>query len=275
MKKWYAVVGDPIAHSLSPFMHDLWFKEHGIDATYIPIHAEPAALQSAFQAMKVLGISGLNVTLPHKGAIIPFLDRLDETAVKMNAVNTVTFDDGQAVGWNTDGDGFVRSLAANPLPENPNVLVIGAGGAARGIVFALKRAGFAHVTVTNRTFRRAEELANATESSAMTLKAAELALGQFNILIQTTSVGLAKDEGLPLSLEHAAAGSLAADIIYNPLETPFLKAAKEKDCKILNGVGMFVYQGAIAFEKWTGVSPDTDKMIETLTNKLGGNYVNR
>ena len=275
MKKWYAVVGDPIAHSLSPFMHDLWFKEHGIDATYIPIHAEPAVLQGAFQAMKVLGISGLNVTLPHKGAIIPFLDRLDETAVKMNAVNTVTFDDGQAVGWNTDGDGFVRSLAANPLPENPNVLVIGAGGAARGIVFALKRAGFAHVTVTNRTFRRAEELANATESSAMTLKAAELALGQFNILIQTTSVGLAKDEGLPLSLEHAAAGSLAADIIYNPLETPFLKAAKEKDCKILNGVGMFVYQGAIAFEKWTGVSPDTEKMIETLTNKLGGNYVNR
>jgi shikimate dehydrogenase len=275
MKKWYAVVGDPIAHSLSPFMHDLWFKEHGIDATYIPLHAEPAALQEAFQAMKMLGISGLNVTLPHKGAIIPFLDRLDETAVKMNAVNTVTFDDGQAVGWNTDGDGFVRSLAANPLPEKPNVLVIGAGGAARGIVFALKRAGFAHVTVTNRTFRRAEELANATGSSAMTLKAAELALGQFNILIQTTSVGLAKDEGLPLSLEGAAAGSLAADIIYNPLQTPFLKAAKEKDCKILNGVGMFVYQGAIAFEKWTGVSPDTEKMIETLTNKLGGNYVNR
>lgn len=275
MKKWYAVVGDPIAHSLSPFMHDLWFQEHGIDATYIPIHAEPAGLQKAFNAMKTLGISGLNVTLPHKSSIISFLDRLDETAVKMNAVNTVTFDGRQAVGWNTDGDGFVRSLAAQPVVLNEKILIIGAGGAARGIAFALKRAKFLDVTIANRTFRRADELAQATGSAAMTLKDAELALGEFTIIIQTTSVGLAKDERLPLSLEHAAAGSLVADIIYNPLETPFLKAAKEKDCKTLNGVGMFVYQGAIAFEKWTGIKPDTAKMIETLTNKLGGNYVNR
>ncbi|MFD1864016.1 shikimate dehydrogenase [Planococcus chinensis] len=275
MKKWYAVIGDPIAHSMSPFMHDLWFKEHGINATYIPIHAEPAKLEKAFQAMKTLGICGLNVTLPHKSSIIPFLDRLDETAVKMNAVNTVTFEGGKSVGWNTDGDGFVRSLAANPLPENPKILVIGAGGAARGIVFALKRAGFSDVSVANRTYRRAEELAHAAGCTAVTMKEAELALGQYNILIQTTSVGLAKDEGLPLSMEHAAAGSLAADIIYNPLETPFLKAAKEKGCTALNGVGMFVYQGAIAFEKWTGVEPDTEKMIGIITEKLGGNYVNR
>lgn len=275
MKKWYAVVGDPIAHSLSPFMHDAWFKEHGIDATFIPILAEPAGLEAAFHAMKTLGISGLNVTLPHKGSIIPFLDRLDETAIKMNAVNTVTFNGRQAVGWNTDGDGFVRSLITQEVSKDEKVLVIGAGGAARGIAFALKRAGFHDVTITNRTFRRADELAQATESSAMTMNDAEQALGDFKIIIQTTSVGLAKDERLPLSLEHAAAGSLVADIIYNPLETPFLKAAKEKNCRILNGVGMFVYQGAIAFQKWTGIEPDTEKMIETLTNKLGGNYVNR
>jgi shikimate dehydrogenase len=107
------------------------------------------------------------------------------------------------------------------------------------------------------------------------LKEAEAALGDFSIIIQTTSVGLAKDEALPISLERISTGSLVADIIYNPLETPFLKAAQEKNCTTLNGVGMFVYQGAIAFEKWTGIQPDTEKMIQIITEKLGGNYVNR
>lgn len=275
MKKWYAVIGDPIAHSLSPFMHDLWFEEHGIDATYIPIHVQPFELENAFHSMKALGVSGFNITLPHKQSIIPFLDKLDETAVIMNAVNTVTYNSRQYIGWNTDGDGFVRSLSAQPITQNEKVLVIGAGGAARGIAFALKRADFTDVTITNRTHRRAVELANDCGSSALTLKEAEAALGDFSIIIQTTSVGLAKDEALPISLERVSTGSLVADIIYNPLETPFLKAAKEKNCTILNGVGMFVYQGAIAFEKWTGIQPDTEKMIQIITEKLGGNYVNR
>ncbi|MDN7245824.1 shikimate dehydrogenase [Planococcus shenhongbingii] len=275
MKKWYAVIGDPIAHSLSPFMHDYWFEEHGIDATYIPVHVQPFELENAFNAMKTLGVSGFNITLPHKQSIIPFLSKLDETAVVMNAVNTVTFNGRQYIGWNTDGDGFVRSLSAQPVTLNEKVLIIGAGGAARGIAFALKRANYKDVTITNRTYRRAKELAEASGSSALTIKDAELSLADFSIIIQTTSVGLAKDEALPISLENLSIGSLVADIIYNPLETPFLKAAQEKNCTIMNGVGMFVYQGAIAFEKWTGIKPDTEKMIEIITEKLGGNYVNR
>lgn len=275
MKKWYAVIGDPIGHSLSPFMHGKWFDEHNIDAAYIPVHTEPFELEKVFHAMKTLGISGFNVTLPHKQAIIPLLDKLDDTAIVMNAVNTVTFDGKRTKGWNTDGDGFVRSLMTIDPDLAGKVLIIGAGGAARGIAFALKKAGFGAITITNRTFRRAEELAEATGSSALTLRDAELSLADFSTIIQTTSVGLAEDEALPLSLEKAAAGTLAADIIYNPLETPFLKAAQAKGCRTLNGIGMFVYQGAIAFEKWTGVSPDTEKMIRILTGKLGGNYVNR
>lgn len=275
MKKWYAVIGDPIAHSLSPFMHDLWFEEHGIDATYIPIHVQPFELEKVFYAMKTLGVSGFNITLPHKQSIIPFLHKLDETAVIMNAVNTVTFNGHQYTGWNTDGDGFVRSLSTQPITLNEKVLIIGAGGAARGIAFALKRANFKDVTITNRTHRRAVELANEIDSSALTIKDAEQSLADFSIIIQTTSVGLAKGEALPLSIDRISTGTLVADIIYTPLETPFLKAAKEKNCTILNGVGMFVYQGAIAFEKWTGVKPDTEKMIEIITEKLGGNYVNR
>lgn len=275
MKKWYAVIGDPIAHSLSPFMHDLWFEEHGVNGTYIPIHVEPDKLGQAVDSMKALGISGFNITLPHKQSIIPFLSKMDETAIVMNAVNTVTCEGDQLTGWNTDGDGFVKSLFMHPVELDAKVLVIGAGGAARGIAFALKRAGFEDVTITNRTYRRAEELAAATRSAALTLKDAEGSLGEFSIIIQTTSVGLAENEALPLSLGGLKPQTLVADIIYNPLETPFLKAAKEKDCTIINGVGMFVYQGAIAFEKWTGIQPDTEKMINIITETLGGYYVNK
>ncbi|RNF40992.1 shikimate dehydrogenase [Planococcus salinus] len=275
MKKWYAVIGDPITHSLSPFMHDTWFRDHGIDASYVPIRVEPANLEKAFESLKLLGVSGFNITLPHKQSIIPFLDQLDDTALKMNAVNTVVCDGQQYAGFNTDGDGFVRSLLTHPVDRNDQLLVIGAGGAARGIVHALKRAGFHHVTIANRTFRRAEELAEETESAAITMADAESSLADFNIIVQTTSVGLSKDEALPLSLDRLKEGAVVADIIYNPLTTSFLQAAKEKNCTIVNGVGMFVYQGAIAFEKWTGVEPDTEKMIQLITEKLGGTYVNR
>ncbi|MGE6367537.1 shikimate dehydrogenase [Planococcus kocurii] len=274
MKKWYAVIGDPIAHSLSPFMHESWFDEHGIEAAYLPIHVEPSQLKKSLEAMKTLGISGFNITLPHKQSIVPLLGKLEDSALQMNAVNTVNFDGTHYVGSNTDGDGFVRSLFVHAIDKTSKVLLIGAGGAARGIAFALKRAGFTNVTITNRTYRRAEELAAETNASAMTLIESEQQLAEFAIVIQTTSVGLATGEALPISLDRVKSGTLVADIIYNPLETPFLKKAREKNCIISNGVGMFVYQGAIAFEKWTGIQPNTEKMIQMITEKLGGTYVN-
>ncbi|EIM07893.1 shikimate dehydrogenase [Planococcus antarcticus DSM 14505] len=274
MKKWYAVIGDPISHSLSPFMHESWFDEYDIDAAYLPIHVEPSQLEKSFEAMKTLGISGFNITLPHKQSIVPLLGKLEESAMQMNAVNTVNFDGTHYLGSNTDGDGFVRSMLAHSVGKASKVLLIGAGGAARGIACALKRAGFTDVTITNRTFRRAEELAAETGGTAVTLIESEERLAEFGVLIQTTSVGLATGEALPISLERVKAGTLVADIIYNPLETPFLKKAEEKNCITLNGVGMFVYQGAIAFEKWTGIQPNTEKMIQLITEKLGGTYVN-
>lgn len=275
MKKWYAVIGDPIAHSLSPFMHEIWFQENDIEASFLPIHVEPSKLKQACEALQLLGASGFNVTLPHKQAIIPLLDGIDDTAAKMNAVNTVVRNGKSFKGSNTDGDGFVQSLLTADPKLDSRVLLVGAGGAARGISFALKRAGFEDVTITNRTYRRAEELAEETGSKKLTKTEAEQNLDGFDIIIQTTSVGLAEDEALPISLEKVRKGTLAADIVYNPIDTPFLKKAEEKGCKTLNGVGMFVYQGAIGFEKWTGVKPDTEKMIQVITEKLGGNYVNR
>ncbi|HSJ38081.1 MAG TPA: shikimate dehydrogenase [Planococcus sp. (in: firmicutes)] len=275
MKKWYAVVGDPIGHSLSPFMHETWFKENGLDASFIPVHVEPSDLKQACESLQLLGASGFNVTLPHKQAIIPLLDGIDDIAATMDAVNTVVRDGGSFNGTNTDGDGFVKSLLTVEPSGASKILLIGAGGAARGISFALKRGGFEDLTITNRTHRRAEELALETSSKSMMKAEAEHKLGDFDIIIQTTSVGLAEDEALPIGLQNVRAGALAADIVYNPIETPFLKRAKEEGCRTLNGVGMFVYQGAIAFEKWTGIKPDTEKMIQTITEKLGGTYVNR
>ena len=275
MKKWYAVIGDPIAHSMSPFMHDTWFREHGIDAAYMPLHVEPAALDRSVAAMKLLGISGLNVTLPHKQKVIPFLDGLDETASIMNAVNTIVREGSSLIGHNTDGEGFVRSLTDQKADLAAKTLIIGAGGAARGIAFAMKRAGFVDITICNRTFQKAHELAEETGSVAKELSEAEEMLAKFEIIIQTTSVGLSKDDSLPISLNQLSPDSFVADIIYNPLTTPFLLQAEEKGCTIMNGVGMFVYQGAIAFEKWTGVTPNTERMIALITDKLGGNYVNR
>jgi shikimate dehydrogenase len=275
MKNWYAVIGDPIAHSMSPFMHDTWFREHGIDAAYIPLHVKPETLDRSVDAMKLLGISGLNVTLPHKQKVIPYLDGLDETASTMNAVNTIVREGTAYIGHNTDGDGFVRSLTDRKVGPDSKTLLIGAGGAARGIVFAMKRAGFADITICNRTYQKARELATETGSDAKELSEVEETLSEFEVIIQTTSLGLSKDDSLPISLKHLNPDSFVADIIYNPLKTPFLLQAEEKGCHIMNGVGMFVYQGAIAFEKWTGVTPNTERMIGLITDKLGGSYVNR
>lgn len=275
MKKWYAVIGDPISHSLSPFMHDTWFRDNGIDASFIPVHVEPSKLKEAVESLKLLGASGFNVTLPHKQAIIPLLGGIDDTASVMDAVNTAVLSGKGFSGSNTDGDGFVESLKTKNPSHEAKILLVGAGGAARGISFALHRGGFTDITITNRTYRRAEELASESSSRAMVKTEAEENLGDFDIIIQTTSVGLAENEALPISLKNVKPGALAADIVYNPIDTPFLKAAEEKGCETLNGVGMFVFQGALAFEKWTGIQPDTEKMIQMITEKLGGNYVNR
>ena len=276
MKKWFAVIGDPIAHSKSPSMHNSWFYDLNIDATYIPIHVSHMDLEKAVGSLKTLGASGWNVTIPHKQTIIPFLDELDPLAEKMGAVNTVVrLSDGKLKGYNTDGPGFVNSLEEVIGKDNRNkkVLVIGAGGAARGIAFALNQYGYHNLTITNRTFSKAKEMVNEIgEGQAMSIEEAESSLNQFDILIQTTSAGLSNGEfQMPLSIEKLQEGAIVADIVYNPLMTPFLLEAKKKKAKIINGLGMFVHQGAIAFQHWLGHYPNTNLMIKRLTDDLNDN----
>jgi shikimate dehydrogenase len=275
MKKWYAVIGDPIAQSMSPGMHETWFTDNKVDATYIPIHVTTDKLREAVEGLKNLGCSGWNVTVPHKSAIIPFLNQLDSSAEQMNAVNTVhVLEDGTLVGSNTDGKGFVRSLeeAYGGQCKDKKVLIIGAGGAARGIAFALHSAGYGPIFFTNRTLEKAEQLAtDLSNSIVLSVAEAELSLSEFGLIVQTTSVGMNfAQKGMPLNPENVSEGTVVADIIYNPLETEFLAKARKKGASTLNGVGMFVHQGALAFETWTEVRPETGFMIDKITTTLGG-----
>lgn len=272
MKKWFAVIGDPIEHSKSPFMHNTWFQEMGIDAAYIPIHVKRENLREAVAALKLLGTSGWNVTIPHKEEIIQYLDELDPMAEKMGAVNTVVRqEDGTLKGYNTDGAGFVHALeeAVGKHKEN-KVLIIGAGGAGRGIAFALKEYGYKQVDIANRTVSKAESIIQELGSgTALSLEEAEKQLSQYGIVIQATSLGLSTGEsGLPISLDGLQKEAIAADIVYNPLMTPFLLEAEKRGAKIVTGLGMFVHQGAIAFKHWLGQYPDTEEMMKRLMEQL-------
>lgn len=276
MKKWFAVIGNPISHSLSPEMHETWLKQMNVDATYIPIHVELDQLEQAVESLKLLGCSGWNVTVPFKEAIIPYLDEVDDSAKGIGAVNTVVKTlDNKYVGYNTDGLGFINSLG-RLLPEY-NILIIGAGGAARGIAHALKKQGFTHLTIANRTVEKARVLAEELKAGqAVTLEVAENTLSKFDVIVQTTPLGMKNsDASLPIQLHQLKENAIVADIVYNPLVTPLIEEAKKYNVRTINGLGMLVHQGALAFSYWNGVNPDTDGMIQQLIDQLGGNYVNR
>jgi shikimate dehydrogenase len=261
MKKWYAVIGDPVSHSKSPAMHEAWFRENDIDASYVPIHVPAGTVGDAVAALRRLGASGWNVTVPHKQAIIPYLDEVEPLAAEMQAVNTVkVLPDGRLLGMNTDGPGFVRSLEERigSARRNDRVLIIGAGGAANGIALAMRQGGYEKVAVCNRTVEKAEALCNRIGGEALGLEEAAGKLGEFGIIIQTTPVGMSTATGgLPIAMDHLDPGAVVADIVYSPLYTDFLKAAMNNGNEIVDGLGMFIWQGALAFNEWTGLMPDT------------------
>lgn len=280
MKKWYAVIGDPISQSMSPNMHDHWFAENDLHASYIPIHVTADNLKESVNGLRRLGCSGWNVTVPHKSAIIPLLDELEPCAKRMNAVNTVeVLEDGTLRGSNTDGEGFVESLEEvfGLRCKGESVLIIGAGGAARGISYALHNAGYGPIVFTNRTIKKAEDLSGEiANSSVLSLTDAEAEMVRFGLVIQTTSIGMKfATEGIPLNPENLTANTVVADIIYNPLESKFLIEARNRGALVMNGTGMFIHQGALSFNKWTKVKPNTETMITKITEILGGTYVNK
>ncbi|MFC4183677.1 shikimate dehydrogenase [Saccharococcus thermophilus] len=275
MEKLYALFGCPVHHSLSPLMHNDAFQRLNIAAHYHAFHVEPERLKDAIAGVRALGIAGLNVTIPHKTAVMALLDDIDAEARRIGAVNTIVNENGRLIGYNTDGSGYVRALEeeTNVEIKDKRILLIGAGGAARGIYFSLIDRGAKQIDICNRTVSRAKQLIEegdaAVPSGVYSLNEAEQRLGEYDIVINTTSVGMYPNtEEMPLSLANLKEGTIVSDIIYNPLETKWLKEARERNAIVQNGVGMFIYQGALAFEKWTGVFPDVERMKKIVMEQL-------
>jgi shikimate dehydrogenase len=255
------IIGDPIEHSMSPVMHNAAFEALGLDYAYLPFHVGREELKMAIAGTKALKIVGLNVTIPHKVDVIPLLDRLDPLAERIGAVNTIVNENGALAGYNTDAPGFLRALLARGIePKDKRIAVLGAGGAAKGISFILAGAG-AELVIMNRTLSRAEELASQIKRfyhvklEAMALSDENLGrvLDGANVLVNTTSVGMTPDvTQTPVPTGLLKSDTAVFDIVYNPLETKLLVEAKAAGARTIDGLDMLVWQGVLAFEKFTG-----------------------
>ena len=255
------ILGWPVGHSKSPRLHGYWLERHGIDGAYVPLPVRPEAFASALRALGDLGFRGVSLTVPHKVAALEVCDRLDAAAERIGAVNTVIFAEGRIEGRNTDAPGFLESLRQG-APEwraaaGPAV-VLGAGGAARAVVFALLEAGLAEIRLSNRTAARAEGLARdfGTRVTAVPWEARAEALAGAGLLVNTTSLGMTGQAGLDLALERLPESALVTDIVYAPLETDLLRRAQARGHKTVDGLGMLLHQGRPAFEAWFGVKPE-------------------
>jgi shikimate dehydrogenase len=225
--------------------------------------------------MRAFGMGGMNVTIPHKQAVIPLLDEVDQSAA-IGAVNTIVNRNGRLTGYNTDGIGYVRSLKEETGIDlsGKRIVILGAGGGARGLVYALCRERPARIVVANRTAEKAEKLAQdmsafgPVEGGGMEHLPRHIA--EADVLINTTSVGMAPQEGMsPVDADWLHSGLVVSDIIYNPMETALLRDAKEKGCTVHGGLGMLIHQGAYAFEYWTGVDAPVQAMREAVLEAMG------
>ena len=274
------VIGDPIEHTMSPVMHNAAFKELGLDYLYVSFRVRKEELGKAVESIRALNIRGLNVTTPHKVAIIPFLDELDPLVERIGAVNTIVNDDGVLTGYNTDATGFLQALLDKGVkPERKNTVILGAGGASRAISFILAERG-AHLVILNRLLELdwAEELAQRIsqvfkkEVRALELdeKNLEMMLEGADILINATSVGMSPDvDETPVPARLLKPALIVFDIVYNPIQTRLLKEAEAAGAQTIGGLDMLVWQGAIAFEKWTGRKAPLDLMRREVIKALG------
>lgn len=269
------LIGYPIKHSLSPWIHKQFLEVANLQGNYSIFEVREVELTELVQTIKEKSVTGFNVTLPYKQKIIPLLDDLDPSAKHIGAVNTVLNKEGRLVGFNTDGIGYLRSLEQSfpDLTNNKqvNILIIGAGGAARGIYNALHQAGYTSIAIANRTIEKAKELSRHSESAILTLDQAEENLAIFDLIIQTTNVGMKPNQGdSPIKLDGMKSSTIVSDIIYQPIWTTLLQDAKMKGAQIHHGHSMLLYQAQYAFEIWFGVTPSLRNMNSQLKRILEG-----
>jgi shikimate dehydrogenase len=269
------VMGWPVMHSRSPLLHNYWFRQHGLAGAYVPLAIEPGKLADALRALYPLGFAGCNLTIPHKQAAMSVVDEVDEVARRIGAISCVTVrDDGSLTGANNDCYGFIEHLKQTCLSWRADAgaaVVFGAGGGARAVCYALMREGVSEIRVINRTLERAQHLAAdfGPPLRALPWSGRNDALAGAGIIVNTTSQGMMGQPPLDIRLDAAPLSALAYDIIYVPLETPFLAAARQRGLATLNGLGMLLHQGRPAWKNWFGIDTAvTDELRTALEDSL-------
>ncbi len=269
--KFAGVIGWPIHHSRSPQLHGFWLQQYGIDGAYLPFSVSPDALGSAVLGLKALGAQGINVTVPHKQAVMPICDAIDETALAIGAVNTLIFrEDSTIFGTNTDATGFIENLRSGAPDWDPvggPAVVLGAGGASRAVIYALLQVGVPEIIIVNRTVETAQGLAREfSETSSAKLSSVGLGdcshhLDAASLVVNTTSLGMVGQPPLDLDLDRLNPKAVATDIVYNPLMTPFLEAAAARHNTVVDGLGMLLHQAVPGFEAWFGTRPSVSEEL--------------
>ena len=273
------VIGQPVRHSLSPPMQNAALETLGLNWVYVPFEVPAERVREAIRALTALGIVGLNVTVPHKEAVAELVDERDETAGVLGAVNTVWNDDGTLRGYNTDGEGFLRSLReAGERAEGKRVVLIGAGGAARSVAYAVAREGAARLVIVNRTPARGEQIARLVaahtglQPAVLPLEGpqTEQAVREAELVIHSTPRGMHphSDEPPVIPTQWLHEGQCVCDLVYRPRETTLLRAARAQNARTIDGTGMLVHQGAITLERWTGLPAPAEVMRQALLAAL-------
>ena len=272
----YGIFGYPVEHTFSPGMHNAAFAKIKRDACYVPFAVAPADLKNAVRAIVPLGFCGLNITIPHKETIIPFLDDLTDDARMIGAVNTIEVARGKLIGHNTDGRGFLRSLREETgfSPKGKTILMVGSGGAARAVGFNLALSGAQTIVLcdldTVKASKLGRDIQRKTDTRVMIVKPEGLVKKALiaECIINATPLGLKAGDPLPIPRHVIQKDHLICELVYNPLWTPLLKAARSAGAKTLSGIGMLLYQGVIAFEIWTGGKAPVNVMKTALAGQI-------
>ena len=261
MKK-FLVIGNPIDHSLSPKLHNYWIKQNKINAIYAKQKMEDKDLENLIIQVKEKNIDGINVTVPFKKSIIPFLDKLSDEAQKTQSVNTIYLDNNRVIGHNTDIGGFEMSIQRSNIDlSNKKVLVLGAGGVVPSIIYALTKMHVKKIIVSNRTKDKADHLKTFFKDIDVIDWGK---LSDFDMIINATSIGLKKGDKINLDFALVGTNKYFFDVIYNPKETDFLRSGKKLGHSIINGKFMFIYQALLAFNIWHNVKPDINDEVTKL-----------
>ena len=269
------VIGHPVAHSRSPMIHGFWLEKLGIAGSYERIDVAPGAVEAFMRELPDSGFAGGNVTIPHKEAVFRLADRRDAAAELIGAANTLWLEDGKICAGNTDAPGFAADLdqRAPGWRDSRAALVLGAGGAARAILFALKEAGISDIRLVNRTVARARELADRFGAgiSAHGWDAVDELAADAGLVVNTTSLGMHGEGGSPMDVARLPAHAIVHDIVYTPLQTPLLAAAAARGLRAIDGLGMLLHQAVPGFERWFGARPQvTEELRALVVADLGG-----